>query len=74
MFYYFMGVVLLSYGAYFFKRYAIKRIVKTNDKTIQTIVETVSVLQISEPSSPMSIQSDDSQIAYIFHDYKIKST
>ena len=74
MFYYFLGVVLLSYGAYFYKRYTIKRIVNTEDKTIQTIVETVSVLQVSEPSSPMSLRSDESQIAYIFHDYKIKST
>ena len=68
------GVILLSYTTYFYRRYVIRRIVCVDDKTVQTIVETISLLHVSEPSSPMSIQSTDSALAFLFDDYKIKTS
>ena len=73
MFFYFLGgLIFLSYGQYFWKRYIFKKRVKTSDKVVQTIVETVSKVDITRPSSPMSIASNCSENAYFFADYQLR--
>ena len=69
MFYYFFGgLVLLSYGQYFWKRYVVKQRKKTADKLVQTMVECASILKVSEPNSPMSVSETSSE--NIVFDYK----